>query len=64
MMKQIKTIAFRIDCSDNFDDKVNRAIACGWELKKRTVIISNAQNNETYTYIMLYAELEKDCGVQ
>lgn len=59
-MKQIKTIACRLDNRDNFDTAVNLAITAGWELKKREVLIPKAQHNDQYTYIMLYAELERE----
>ncbi|WP_105204555.1 hypothetical protein [Neobittarella massiliensis] len=59
-MKQIKTIVFRLDNRDNFDSMVNMAIAEGWKLKKRTVLVPKAQSDDRYTYIMLYAELERE----
>lgn len=59
-MKQIKTIKNRLDNAEDFDLKVNMAIADGWELKKRKVLKPAAQSEEKYTYIMLYAELEKE----
>lgn len=59
-MKQIKTIVYRLDNSGNFDIAVNLAISDGWELKKREVLIPKAQHNDQYTYIMLYAELERE----
>lgn len=55
--KEIKTIA-EFYC-DDFDDKVNAAIADGYKLTKRTVIVSH---NEKET-ILFYAELEKNVTV-
>lgn len=50
--KEIKTI---VDFyPDDFDDAVNEAIADGYKLTKRTVIVPN---NEGKTFF--YAELEK-----
>lgn len=57
-MKQIKTIRFRLDNAEKFDEAVNAAIGQGWRLTKREVLMPMAQAN-AYTYIMLYAELEK-----
>lgn len=52
--KKIKTIAEFYN--DEFDNKVNAAIADGYELTKRTVVVPH---NEKET-ILFYAELEKD----
>lgn len=57
-MKQIKTIRTRIDDAGLFDDAVNEAIEDGWALKKRKTLIPKAQNENEYTHILLYAELE------
>ena len=59
-MKQIKTIAYRIDNAGDFDSAVNAAIADGWGLKLRRVLRPIAQGCDIYTYIMLYAELERE----
>jgi uncharacterized paraquat-inducible protein A len=55
-MKQIKTIRARLDNAEIFDEKVNAAIAEGWELKRRDFIPSRSENSFT----MLYAELERE----
>lgn len=55
-MKQIKTIKSRIDYDKDFDEKVNAAIAEGWELKRRELIPSYTTNS----YTILYAELERE----
>lgn len=57
-MKQIKTIRFRLDNAERFDETVNAAIGQGWRLTKREVLMPMAHAN-VYTYIMLYAELER-----
>ena len=57
-MKQIKTIKNRLDNAEHFDTAVNESIKEGWTLTKREVLIPNAQECH-YTYIMLYAELER-----
>lgn len=57
-MLQIKTIRNRLDNAKQFDEEVNAAIQAGWRLTKREVIVPAAQSNQ-YTYIMLYAELER-----
>lgn len=59
-MKQIKTIKNRLDNADNFDAEVNAALADGWQLTKREVLMPTSQDRVHYTYIMLYAELERD----
>lgn len=56
---QIKTIRYRLDNAEAFDEAVNDAIREGWRLTKREVLMPVTQPNH-YTYIMLYAELEKD----
>lgn len=59
-MKQIKTIKNRLDNNVAFDEAVNAAIVEGWQLTKREVLIPKAQNEAMTTYIMLYAELERE----
>ena len=58
-MLQIKTIKSRLDNAGSFDNEVNEALADGWTLKRRRVLQPLAQSG-TYTYIMLYAEFEKE----
>ena len=62
-MKQIKTIAIRMNNAEEFDKRVNTAIAEGWTLTKRRVLQPRAQPavNEIF-HTMLYAELEKFTG--
>lgn len=57
-MKQIKTIKNRLDNVVSFDKEVNAALAEGWTLTKREVLLPRAQTSTQYTYIMVYAELE------
>lgn len=59
-MLQIKTIADSLDNVWNFDDEVNAAIAEGWKLTKRTMMMPQAHATGTYTHPVLYAELERD----
>lgn len=59
-MLQIKTIRNRLDNPTLFDDEVNAALRDGWTLKKRTVLRPIGQSESTYTYMLLYAELEKE----
>ena len=54
-MKQIKTIFYKIDFYEKFDREVNEALADGWELKRREVIVPHVADR----YTLLYAELEK-----
>ena len=49
-MRQIKTIAYHYDMVDVFDDKVNTAIAAGWTLTNRDLLLGQ----------ILYAELERN----
>jgi hypothetical protein len=58
-MLQIKTIKNRLDNVESFDKEVNEALRDGWRLTRREVLQPAAQAIE-YTYIMLYAELEKE----
>lgn len=58
-MLQIKTIKNRLDNVEAFDNEVNRAIENGWKLKERRVLQPLAQASN-YTFIMLYAEMEKE----
>ena len=59
-MKQIKTIAKRLDNAAAFDEAVNKAIEEGWTLTERKVLQPPAQpSGSTYFNIMLYAELER-----
>lgn len=59
-MLQIKTIMSRLDDSTFFDNEVNAALCGGWTLKKRTVLRPIGQSESFHSYIMLYAELEKE----
>lgn len=59
-MKQIKTIKNRLDNEKQFDAEVNAALADGWQLTKREVLMPTSQDRVHYTYIMLYAELERE----
>jgi dUTP pyrophosphatase len=57
---QIKTIKNRIDNNASFDNEVNKALAEGWILCKRTVLTPAQPNTRTnYFHTMLYAELYK-----
>jgi hypothetical protein len=58
-MQQIKTITKRLDNASEFDREVNAALAEGWTLAERKVLLMQAQPNDTYMHNMLYAELEK-----
>ena len=56
---QIKTIEYKFDCAEQFDEAVNKALADGWVLVRRDVI----QPYEGKTYVhhrMLYAELQRE----
>lgn len=59
-MKQILTVANKLDNAKDFDAKVNEALKNGWELKTRKVLIPFAQTENFCTYHMIYAELEKE----
>ncbi len=59
-MLQIETILNRLDYSTFFDKEVNAALRDGWTLKKRAVLRPIGQSESTYTYMLLYAELEKE----
>ena len=61
-MLQIKTIWNRLNNLTPFDDEVNAALRDGWTLKKRTVLrpIGQSESAYAYTYMLLYAELEKE----
>lgn len=54
-MLEIKTIWGELVNSDLFDDRVNAAIAEGWELVRREVLPRRTERGET----LLYAELER-----
>lgn len=59
-MKQIKTIAKRLNYSAEFDAAVNEAIAEGWTLIERKVLQPPSQPSDgVYFHNMLYAELER-----
>lgn len=58
-MLQIKTIVDRLEDADQFDNEVNAAIAEGWMLKKREVLLPRSQSESLTARIALYAELER-----
>lgn len=60
-MKQIKTIKYRLDNAEDFDKEVNVALAEGWTLTARKVLLPPSQpNTSNYFNFMVYAELEKE----
>lgn len=59
-MKQIKTIAKRLNNSAEFDADVNAALQEGWTLIERKVLQPPSQPSDgVYLHNMLYAELER-----
>lgn len=54
---KIKTICFRLDNANNFDQEVNAALEKGWQLVKRSVLPARQLTDDTYLHAMLYAEL-------
>lgn len=54
-LEEIKTIVYNIDYGREFDRDVNEALAAGWTLVKREVLIPRAAG----AVIALYAELER-----
>ena len=63
-MKQIKTIRGEMYISEDFDRRVNEAIAEGWTLSKRDVVQaippSHINGEFAHLRVWLYAELEKE----
>lgn len=57
--RQIKTIIYRLDASDDFDKEVNQALREGWSLVRRGYQRPLSQPSMATFYTMLYAELEK-----
>lgn len=58
-MLQIKSIWHRADAAAEFDAKVNKAIADGWELVRREIVPGSAYDT-TIFHTMFYAELVKE----
>lgn len=58
-MLEIRTITKKLTETESFDAEVNQAIADGWRLRKRNVIIPQTQPAEGAKEVMLYAELER-----
>lgn len=59
-MLQIKTIHDQLLNAYTFDQEVNTAIAEGWTLTKREVLLPNARPVDVDGCVVLYAELEKE----
>ena len=62
-MKQIKTVVSPINRASEHDAEINRLLADGWELKKRTTRSIYGDINEAFNASIiqvLYAELEKN----
>lgn len=58
---KIKTIKNRLDNAAQFDEDVNAALADGWVLARREVLLPQQPHcGGTYLHIMLYAELQKE----
>lgn len=58
---QIKTIKYRLDNAESFDNEVNEALSDGWILKKRYISDPQATHGG---YRMLIAEMVKDEAVR
>lgn len=58
-MLEIRTITKKLTETETFDTEVNQAIADGWRLRKRSVIIPQTQPANGSEKVMLYAELER-----
>lgn len=54
---KIKTIRWRLDAAEKFDEAVNAALEEGWMLTKREVLDGRQLGSDTYQHRMLYAEL-------
>ncbi len=62
-MKQIKTVVSPINQASKHDEEINRLLADGWALKKRTAINISGGISEAFNSPIiqaLYAELEKN----
>lgn len=57
---QIKTIRYRLDSVEKFDEAVNKALSEGWSLTKRYLLEGKNLGSTTYSYTMLIAEMVKD----
>ena len=55
-MKQIKTIFTPLEQAKHFDEDVNDALADGWVITKREILLTGTPYREP----MLYAELEME----
>lgn len=56
---QIKTIRYRLDNAEKFDEAVNKALSEGWSLTKR-YLLDSRNLGTPYSYTMLIAEMVKD----
>lgn len=56
---QIKTIRYRLDNAEQFDEAVNKALSEGWSLTKR-YLLEGKTLGTTYAHTMLIAEMVKD----
>ncbi len=54
-MKQIKTIATKLDATEAFNERVNAALAEGWTLVRREVL-----EGSPHDHAALFAELERE----
>lgn len=61
-MRQIKTVLCPFSLVDKFDEKVNRLLSEGWELKRRGITHTSGEPNEVgscATVQVVYAEMER-----
>ena len=61
-MKQIETVIQPISSAIQFDNKVNKLLSEGWELKRRMITDTLGDISESFNMPLvkvLYAELEK-----
>lgn len=58
-MLKILTIVKKLNEAHAFDEEVNTAIADGYRLRKRKVIVPQTQPVNGSAEVMLYAELEQ-----
>lgn len=57
---QIKTIRYRLDDAEKFDEAVNKALSEGWILTKKYILEGKNLGGSTFSHNMLIAEMVKD----
>lgn len=56
MKTKIKTVLYRADNRELFDDKVNELLECGWKLGRIELNTSRCENKHSMLFALLFKQ--------